>query len=209
MSINKLNFLTPFKACLAKVRGRGQKTNKMKNRKQFLTTVGLGIAGTVLGNNKFTNDNKDTPQLEFAFSAKVTLDKLQDLGNTPHGHRRIIPITGGSFEGPAIKGIVKPGGADWQIVRSDGVVELNAQYTIETDDGALIYITNKGYRNASAEVTKRIANGEMVDAKEYYFRTTPFFETASAKYDYLNNHIFICTADRKVGYVLINFYKVL
>ena len=92
----------------------------MKNRKQFLTTVGLGIAGTVLGNNKFTNDNKDTPQLEFAFSAKVTLDKLQDLGNTPHGHRRIIPITGGSFEGPAIKGIVKPGGADWQIVRADG-----------------------------------------------------------------------------------------
>ena len=181
----------------------------MKNRKQFLTTVGLGIAGTVLGNNKFTNDNKDTPQLEFAFSAKVTLDKLQDLGNTPHGHRRIIPITGGSFEGPAIKGIVKPGGADWQIVRADGVVELRAQYTIETDDGALIYITNKGYRNASAEVTKRIANGEIVDAKEYYFRTTPFFETASAKYDYLNNHIFICTAERKVDYVLINFYKVL
>ncbi|HRI21323.1 MAG TPA: DUF3237 domain-containing protein [Panacibacter sp.] len=181
----------------------------MKSRKQFLTTMGLGITGAVLGNNKFNDGETDLPQLEFAFSAKVTLDKIQDLGNTPHGHRRIIPITGGSFEGPAIKGSVVPGGADWQIIRADGVVELSAQYTLQTDDGALIYITNKGYRNASPEVTKRIANGEMVDPKEYYFRTTPFFETASVKYDYLNNHIFICTAERKVDYVLINFYKVL
>ena len=171
--------------------------------------MGLGITGTMLGNSNFNTPVTDLPQLEFAFTAKVTLDKIQDLGNTPHGHRRIIPITGGSFEGPAIKGVVKPGGADWQIIRADGVVELSAQYTIETDDGALIYITNRGYRNASADVTRRIANGEMVGAKEYYFRTTPFFETASSKYDYLNNHIFICTAERKADYVLINFYKVL
>ena len=181
----------------------------MKTRKQFLTTVSLGIAGAVLGNNEFTNKNRDTPQLEFAFSAKVTLDKLQDLGNTPHGHRRIVPITGGSFEGPAINGIVVPGGADWQIVRADGVIEVSAQYILQTDDGALIYVNNKGYRNASPEVSKRIANGELVDAKEYYFRTIPFFETASAKYNYLNNHIFICSAERKMDYVLINFYKAL
>jgi Protein of unknown function (DUF3237) len=182
----------------------------MKNRRQFLTTAGLGVAAVALGNNYAlpgTDDNK--PQLEFAFSAKITLDSIKDLGDTPHGHRRIIPITGGSFEGPAIKGTVVPGGADWQIIRNDGVVELNAIYTLQTDDGALIYINNKGYRNASPEVAKRIASGEQVSPKEYYFRTTPFFETAAAKYDYLNKYIFVCSAERKKDHVLINFYKVL
>ena len=100
---------------------------------------------------------------------------MQDLGNTPHGHRRIIPITGGSFEGPAIKGTVEPGGADWQIIRADNVAELNAQYTLKTDDGALIYITNKGYRHGPPAVLQRLAKGEAVDPKEYYFRAVPFF----------------------------------
>ena len=174
----------------------------MKNRKQFLTTIGLGVAGLALGKTNFNKKEDDAPELEFAFAAKVTVDKIIDMGKTPHGQRRVINITGGSFEGAAIKGKVLPGGADWQIVREDGVLELNAIYTLQTDDGVLIYVNNKGYRNASAEVTKRIMNGEAVSPKEYYFRTTPFFETASAKYDYLNNHIFICTAERKVDYVL-------
>jgi len=181
----------------------------MKNRKQFLTTMGLGLTGVALGKSPVQQGNDDLPKLEFAFKATVTLDKLQDLGNTPHGHRRIIPITGGSFEGPRIQGTVVPGGADWQIIRADNVAELSAQYTLKTDDGALIYITNKGYRHGPATVMQRLAKGEAVDPKEYYFRATPFFETASEKYDYLNKYIYICTGERKMDSVVLNFYKVL
>ena len=182
---------------------------EMKSRKHFLKTMGLGLTGMALGNSPVQPAKDNLPQLEFAFKATILLDKLQDLGNTPHGHRRIIPITGGSFEGPAIKGTVVPGGADWQIIRADNVAELNAQYTLKTDDGALIYITNKGYRHGPAAVLQRLAKGEPVDPKEYYFRAVPFFETAAEKYDYLNKYIFIASGERKTDSVLIDFYKVL
>ena len=171
--------------------------------------MGLGIAGTALGGKNFTNKTNDGPQLEFAFSATITLGNVQDVGLTPHGRRRIIPITGGTFEGPAIKGTVEPGGADWQIIRTDNVAELDAQYTLKTDDGVLIYIRNKGYRHGPAEVLQRLAKGEAVDPKEYYFRTTTVFETASEKYNYLNKFIYIASGERKKDSVLIHFYKVL
>ncbi|MCC6279226.1 MAG: DUF3237 family protein, partial [Saprospiraceae bacterium] len=95
------------------------------------------------------------PSLEFIFEAKVTLDTVQELGITTYGKRRIIPITGGSFEGPNIKGSIVPGGADWQTVRADGTADLEARYTLKTDDGALIYIQNRGIRHAKPEVLKR------------------------------------------------------
>jgi len=181
----------------------------MKSRKQFLTTMGVGLTGIALGKNPVQLENDDLPKLEFAFTANITLGAAQDLGITPHGHRRIIPITGGTFEGPAIKGTVEPGGADWQIIRADNVAELNAKYTLKTNDGVLIYVENKGYRHGPAEVLQRLSRGEAVDAKEYYFRTTPFFETASEKYDYLNKYIFIASGERKKDSVIIHFYKVL
>lgn len=169
----------------------------------------VGLTGIALRNSQVQPANDDLPKLEFAFKAIILLGKLQDLGNTPHGHRRIIPITGGSFKGPAIKGIVVPGGADWQIIRSDNVAELNAQYTLKTEDGALIYVTNKGYRHGPAAVLQRLANGEAVDPKKYYFRAVPFFETAAERYDYLNKYIFIASGERKMNSVLIDFFKVL
>ncbi len=181
----------------------------MKNRKQFLTTLGLGITGIATGKTQIHFDNEELPKLEFAFTATITLGVIQEVGNTPHGRRRIIPITGGTFEGPAIKGTVEPGGADWQIIRADNVAELDAQYTLKTDDGVLIYIRNKGYRHGPAEVLQRLAKGETVNPKEYYFRATPFFETASEKYNYLNKYIYIASGERKKDSVVINFYKVL
>jgi hypothetical protein len=181
----------------------------MKSRKQFLTTMGLGITGMAFGKNLIQIEKDELPQLEFAFIATVTLGAIQEVGNTPHGRRRIIPITGGTFEGPAIKGTVEPGGADWQIIRADNVAELDAQYTLKTDDGFFIYIRNKGYRHGPVEVLQRLAKGEEVNPKEYYFRAAPVFETASEKYNYLNKYIYIASGERKKDSVVIHFYKVL
>lgn len=156
----------------------------MKTQKQFLTTVGLGLAGVATATGRFSTKSIDAPRLEFAFGAIVTLGLVQELGNTLHGRRRIIPITGGTFEGLSIKGTIESGGGDWQIVRGDNVAELEAHYTLKTDDDVFIYIRNKGYRHGPTEVLQRIAKGEEVNPKEYYFRTAASFETASPKYDY-------------------------
>jgi hypothetical protein len=86
----------------------------MKTRKQFLTSIGVGLTGVALAGNKDISSVSNDPQLEFAFTATITLGVVQEVGITPHGKRRVIPITGGSFAGPAIKGTVEPGGADWQ-----------------------------------------------------------------------------------------------
>ena len=183
--------------------------NQMKTRKQFLTSIGVGLAGVAMGSKHPNIPISTDPQLQFAFTATITLGVVQEMGVTPHGKRRVIPIAGGSFSGPAIKGTVEPGGADWQIVRADNVAELDAQYTLKTDDGIFIFIKNKGYRHGSAEVLQRLAKGEAVNPEEYYFRTVPVFEVSSEKYDYLNKYIYIATAERKKDSVIIHFYKVL
>ena len=149
------------------------------------------------------------PTLELIFEAKVTLDPVQELGITTYGKRRIIPITGGTFQGANIKGVVLPGGADWQTVRSDGTADLEARYTLKTDDGVLIYIQNKGVRHAKPEVLARLAKGEKVDPKEYYMRTAATFEVADGKYAWLNKLVVISTGARMADHVLLRFYKVL
>ena len=147
--------------------------------------------------------------MEFAFTAHITLGTVQELGDTPHGRRRIIPITGGIFEGPAIKGTVEPGGADWQIIRADNVAELDATIHVKNRRWCAYLYKNKGYRHGPPEVIERLSKGEAVDPKEYYFRATPVFETASEKYNYLNKYIYIASGERKKDSVVIHFYKVL
>ena len=149
------------------------------------------------------------PTLEFIFEAKVTLDPAQELGITTNGKRRIIPITGGTFEGINMKGTILPGGADWQTVRADGSADLEARYTLKTDDGVLIYIQNKGIRHAKPEVLARMAKGEKVDPKEYYMRTAASFEVADGKYAWLNKAVVISTGARMADHVLLKFYRVL
>ena len=181
----------------------------MKSRKQFLTTIGVGITGVVWGGTRGNQKVGSAPQLEVAFTANITLGTVQEIGDTPHGRRRIIPITGGTFEGPNIKGTVEAGGADWQIIRPDNVAELEAKYTLRTYDGVLIYVANRGYRHGPAEVMQRLSRGEAVDPKEYYFRASPVFETASEKYSYLNKYLYVASGERKKDSVVIHFYKVL
>jgi hypothetical protein len=149
------------------------------------------------------------PKMELIFEAKVTLDPVQELGITTYGKRRIIPITGGTFQGPNIKGVVLSGGADWQTVRTDGTADLEARYTLKTDDGVLIYIQNKGVRHAKPDVLARLAKGEKVDPSEYYMRTAASFEVAEGKYAWLTKCVVISTGARMADHVLLRFYKIL
>ncbi|QHT65470.1 DUF3237 domain-containing protein [Rhodocytophaga rosea] len=149
-----------------------------------------------------------SPKLEFAFEATITLSHIYEIGETAYGKRRIIPITGGTFHGPAIKGIILPGGADYQLIRKDGVAELEAKYALQADDGTLIYIINKGLRHGPEQVMKRLAAGEEVDPKTYYFRTSPAFEVIPGPHDWLTRSVFIGEGIRRKDSVEVRFWQV-
>jgi hypothetical protein len=149
------------------------------------------------------------PQLEFIFAAHAKVDPPLDLGDVGKGGRRIVPITGGDFLGPQIRGTVLPGGADWQILRHDGVAELEARYTLRTDDGALIYVRNVALRHGPAEVIAALAAGRPVDPASYYFRGATFFETSAGRYAWLTKHIIVCTGEREPASVKLKFYQLL
>ena len=153
--------------------------------------------------------NLAEPTLEFIFEAKVSLDSAQELGITTYGKRRIIPITGGTFEGPTLRGTILAGGADWQTVRADGTADLEARYTLKTDDNALIYIQNKGIRHAKPEVLARLAKGEKVSPTAYYMRTTAVFEVGEGKYTWLTKAVIVATGARMPDHVLLRFYRIL
>jgi len=148
------------------------------------------------------------PSLRFLYTSSVLVDAPVVVGSTPYGERRIIPILGGSFAGPRLSGKVLPGGADWQVIRTDGAAELEARYTLETDDGALIYVLNQGIRSASKEVMARLVKGEKVDPSEYYFRTRPVFETGAPKYQWLHRIVTVATGQRLPNEVIITVYEV-
>jgi hypothetical protein len=150
------------------------------------------------------------PELEFCFQINVNIaaGKGHETGMTGKGLRRIIPITGGTFEGESIRGKVLAGGFDWQLWRSDLVTELDARYILQTDDGALITVVNQGLRHAPPETLQRMMNGEQVDPNDYYFRTVPLFETGIEKYSWLVKHVFIAMGIRNPDNVIIYVWKV-
>jgi len=148
------------------------------------------------------------PNLEFAFEVVADVGEPQDLGLTPHGRRRIIPVLSGTFDGPSIRGRVLPGGADWQILRADGTAELDARYTLETDKGALIYVSNRGLRHGPPDVIQKLNAGETVDPGSYYFRTIAAFETGAPECEWLTRALFIGAAERYPRRVVIRFWKV-
>lgn len=145
---------------------------------------------------------------DFLYRSVVTLAPVQTIGPVPDGERRIIPITGGRFEGPRLRGEVLPGGADWQVVRHDGSAHLDARYTLRTDDGALIYVHNVGIRHGPPDVLARLAQGEAVDPRLYYFRTVPRFECGDRRYVWLNHLIAVATAVRRPDSVVIDAYAI-
>ena len=146
---------------------------------------------------------QNTPQLEFALQLKVTLGEAYTCGETQHGQRTIIPITGGTFEGPKIKGTIINGGADYQLNnKATGRTELEAIYCIKTDDGVNVHVRNRGI----------IANGKDDQGNPtFYFKAAPQFEApADSKYAWLNNAIFVCQPDFSGGFkgIVLNVWKV-
>ena len=146
--------------------------------------------------------------LEFVARVRADVGQPQELGTTLVGERRIVPIAGGEIEGPQIRGRILPGGADWQVVRPDGAAWLEARYTVETDDGALVYVRNLGVRHGPPEVLDRVRKGEPVDPSEYYFRSTPRFESSHPRYEWLNLVVAVGSGARLADEVLLDVYAV-
>ncbi|MBE6340453.1 MAG: DUF3237 domain-containing protein [Bacteroidales bacterium] len=147
------------------------------------------------------SDSNKAPELEYVMELKVTCDAAFSCGKTSRGERVVIPITGGTFEGPQIKGEVLSGGADYQYVDAEhGCNEVEAIYCIRTDDGVNIHI-----RNCGLIVTGKDADGNP----QFYFRTAPKFEAPyDSKYNFLNNAIFVCTPGFGQGYISLKIWKV-
>jgi len=160
------------------------------------------LLGCMLQVSAQSNFPKDTPQLEFALQLKVTLGQAFSIENTQHGRRTVIPITGGTFEGPGIKGTIINGGADYQLANAQGRTELEAIYCIKTDDDVYIHVRNRGI----------IAGGQDADGKPtFYFKAAPQFEApADSKYGWLNNALFICAPDFSQQFqgIVLNVWKV-
>lgn len=150
------------------------------------------------------------PSLTFVFEARVLVGDPVEMGPTADGLRhRMIPIIGGTVTGPKLSGIVLPGGADWQRIRtSDGLTELEARYVIRTDDGDNISVCNRGLRTGPPEVLQRLAAGEPVDPALYYFRTAPQFQTGSPRHAWLTRTLFLATGERRPTEVLIRVWAV-
>jgi hypothetical protein len=146
---------------------------------------------------------------ELLCEVSVDLEEPQDVGNTPHGARRIYYVKGGTVNGPKLQGEVLPGGGDWLLLRPDGAAELDVRGTIRTDDGHLIYTYYRGILSVPPEVAQRIFEGEEVDPSEYYFRTTPVYETSSEKYGWLNRTVAVAVGRFAPNWVGYHVYAIL
>ena len=151
------------------------------------------------------------PELRSALLFTITLELLgsQDIGKTPSGNRRIVQVKGGRFEGEELRGTVLPGGGDWIVTRPDGVMLLDVRLALETDDKQLIYMTYRGMRHGPQWVMDRLNKGEKVDPSEYYFRTVPWFETASEKYEWLNRIITVAIGRREPTGPVYDVFQIL
>ena len=170
--------------------------------KKFLLSA-IAMMAYLMSANAQVSEPQNTPQLEFALQLKVTLGEAYSCGETQHGQRTIIPITGGTFEGPNIKGTIINGGADYQLTnKAIGRTELEAIYCIKTDDGVNIHVRNRGI----------IANDKDENGNpSFYFKCAPQFEApADSKYAWLNNSLFLCQPDFGAGFkgIVLNVWRV-
>ena len=149
-----------------------------------------------------------TPQLNFFADVSVLVDKPHEVGLTHHGVRRLIPIVGGNVQGNGWTARVLAGGADFQLIVSERMAELDARYTIETDGGDLIFVQNRAVRTATPDVMTKLMRGEPVAPALVYFRCSPSFETASASLAWITERLFIGTGARHPDKVVMRFFEV-
>jgi Protein of unknown function (DUF3237) len=142
------------------------------------------------------------------FTIQAELAAITSLGRTPYGERRVVGILGGTVQGPRLSGRILPGGADWQIIRTDGAADIRVRYTIETTAGGLIMVTSEGLRHGPAEVMAKLARGDSVDPTQYYFRTVMRFETADPSVDWLNRILALAKGHREPRAVRLDVYEV-
>jgi hypothetical protein len=145
------------------------------------------------------------PQLEFLMTISAEVGELVNMGAAPLGERRVVYITGGTFEGPRLRGDVMAG-ADWQIARRDGALELDARYALKEARGGIVQVISQGMRHGTPEVLARLARGEEVDPASYFFRTFMRLETGAPELAFLNTTMAVATAARRVE---LRCYKVL
>jgi len=156
-----------------------------------------------------TSDHLPEPRLTRVYRLEAALGQPLDLGERPQGHRRIVPLTGGTFTGPELHGTLLGGAsADWQTVLPDGTALGDIRYALQTDAGDLLYVQSRAVRHGSAEVLARLARGEDVDASEYTFRTSTQIETAAPALDWLNKGVFIGVGGRHPAGVIYETYLV-
>jgi hypothetical protein len=149
-----------------------------------------------------------TLETKYVFTIAARIAEVTTAGDIGHGVRRIIPIIGGDVRGE-INGKVLPFGADFQIIRPNELIELEAKYAFETDDGAVIYIENKGIRFGPAELLQKLKRYEPVDPKLIYCRTVPKFETGAEKYRWLMERLFVASVARHADRVVIDVFQVM
>lgn len=147
------------------------------------------------------------PILQPFADLSVQVGKPQEAGRTVRGLRRLIPILGGEAVGQGWRARVLPGGADFQLVVSDTLAELDARYMLETDGGDLVYVTNRALRSGPPELMVRLVRGEPVDPALIYFRCSPSFETASASLRWITERMFVGSGARHPDRVVMRFFE--
>jgi hypothetical protein len=148
------------------------------------------------------------PKLEYLMTYHADLKPPVNIGAVPAGLRQIYDVTGGSFEGPGLKGKIVPSGADWLLIGNDGVGRLDVRATFETDDGAHIYMQYYGVIQMSPKITEALAAGGETQYGDTYFMTQPRFETGDERYAWLNSIVAVAEGRAKTSAVEYRVYKV-
>lgn len=155
------------------------------------------------------------PSLEPAFEVDAVLGPLEDHGVTRAGHRRVVPIVGGTVRsvdaaltGGPFEAEIIASGADWQVVRGDGAVEIDTRYSARSAAGDYVHLRTSGVRSGSPEVLAALLRGEAIDPSRYYFRVAVLIETSVPRLAPLQNSVFVASAIRTADTVAYTAYRV-